>query len=489
MSDGGATGGGADADPPLETLRGFGRAVVAEGLVLRPRTREEVVAAFARARREKRSIALRGAGRSYGDASLPADGLVADLCDMNRILRFDEATGVVDAEPGATIEDLWRLGVPKGFWPPVVSGTMFPTLGGALAANIHGKNSFAVGTIGEHVEGFELVAPDGSVLWCDRESEPEIFRSAIGGFGLLGCFTRIRLKLKRIDGGRLKVTVFAEPNLRSILERFEREKPTADYLVGWLDAFGKGEAIGRGVVHRGDDAGPTIDPEASNFLRAYAQEPSPRLFGVVPRRFGRHLLAPFVNDVGMRVVNATKYAAARVEATGRPKFQTRVTFAFLLDYVPDWIAAYGKGGLVQYQSFVPTPAAERTHAALIEAAATAGLPPYLLVYKAHRRDPYVLTHAVDGYSMAMDFRVRPSTRERLFDLLRSFDDRVVGAGGRFYLAKDATLRRASFTASVPLEELRSFARLKRRLDPENLLATKLSRRLFDFEAVLEGSSS
>jgi FAD/FMN-containing dehydrogenase len=461
-------------------LTGFGGAVGATSAIRRIGSVEDLRRAFAEARSGGRQVALRGTGLSYGDASVLEGGLVFDLTEFRRVLRFDAATGEIEVEPGATVRDLWKVGLPHGYWPPVVSGTMFPTIGGALAMNIHGKNSFAVGTIGEHVREFDLLTPDGRSLTCSRTARPDVFRAAIGGAGLLGCFTRIVLQLKRVPGGRLKVGVRAPRNLREMIEVFAREHGDSDYLVGWIDGFARGDRLGAGIVHRGDYVGPDEDPEARASLALERQVLPDRLFGVVPKRWMWRLARPLVNDFGMRWVNAAKRFTGGLAARRPPHFQSHVGFAFLLDYLPDWKRSYGPGGLIQYQSFVPEAKAEEVHGGLIRAAQEAGMTPYLLVYKRHRRDPYLLTHSVDGYSLAMDFRVTDGNRDRLWALCRSFDERVAAAGGRFYFAKDATLTRASFEKSVPPEELRAFGALKRELDPEAVLATGLSRRLFAF---------
>ena len=128
-----------------EYVEGWGMAVGAHSKVLRPRSVEEIVAAFNVARRDGVPLGLRGGGNSYGDASVNDRGHVLDISRMNRILDWNPETGIVEAEPGVTIEQLWKRILPDGYWPRVVSGTMFPTLAGALAANIHGKNNFAVG--------------------------------------------------------------------------------------------------------------------------------------------------------------------------------------------------------------------------------------------------------------------------------------------------------------------------------------------------------
>jgi decaprenylphospho-beta-D-ribofuranose 2-oxidase len=145
---------------------------------------------------------LRGAGRSYGDASTGSECLVLDNARMNRILSWDPATGIIEAECGATIEDLWRLVLEDGWWPPVVSGTMYPTLGGALAMNIHGKNNFCAGTLGEHVLEMEVLTAAGEV----RRLSPAdpLFANIISSAGLLAMITKVKLQMKRVRSGDLR---------------------------------------------------------------------------------------------------------------------------------------------------------------------------------------------------------------------------------------------------------------------------------------------
>jgi FAD/FMN-containing dehydrogenase len=183
-----------------------------------------------------------------------------------------------------------------------------------------------------------------------------------------------------------------------------------------------------------------------------------------------------MTDVGIRCVNAAKYALGR-HAHGRRYTQSHAAFAFLFDYIPDWKRAYGPGGLIEYQSLVPEASAERVFSAQIALARARGIVPYIAVFKRHRRDAFLLTHAVDGYSLALHFKVTPRTRERLWGLAHEFDRLVLEAGGRFHLAKDATLDADTFQRGLGSERLARLRALKRACDPEGLLETDQYRRL------------
>ncbi|HEX7839836.1 MAG TPA: FAD-binding oxidoreductase [Kofleriaceae bacterium] len=460
----------------LHVHAGFGAALRAVSRVARPRCPDDVAALLELARREGLPVAARGSARSYGDAANLDRGLLLDTTAMDRVHDWNPVEGVITCEPGVTIEGLWRRTLQDGYWPAVVPGTMAPTLGGCLAMNIHGKNNFAVGSFGEHVLDFELITASGERLGCSRTSHPEVFHAAIGGMGLFGVVTRLRVKLKPVESGWLRIHPLVGRSLDEMFELFELHLPGSDYLVGWIDGSVGGRALGRGVIHRANYLPAAEDPIGRTSLNVERQVLPARIFGI-PRRVVWRLMRPWMNDLGMRVVNALKYFSTRLSSS-RPYLQSHVAFAFLLDYIPNWKLAYGPSGLIQHQLFVPRANARDAFREVLRLTQKRGFPSYLGVLKRHRPDPFLLTHSLDGYSLALDFRVQEATRDALWKLTAELTAIVLAAGGKFYFAKDAVLRPADVAAAYGRDRLAEFFALKRRLDPEARFATELSRRVF-----------
>ncbi len=464
------------AHAPLRVFDGFGRAVKAASRCLEPRDAGELAAMMRRASEEGVPIALRGSGRSYGDAALSDGGVVIDVRKMNRALSWDPREGLLTAESGLTIEGVWRRVLPDHYWPHVVPGTMFPTLAGSLSMNIHGKNNFRQGSFGEHVAWFELVTPAGEVLRCDRESNADLFHAAIGGFGVLGAITKVALRVKPVESGLLRVEPLVTRDLDEMFDVFGERLPVSDYLVGWVDCLAGGAALGRGQIHQANylSADETPDVEASFYTEN--QTLPTTIFGF-PKSALWRFMRPFINDLGTRLVNSAKYLASRLTHQ-KPFLQSHVAFAFLLDYVPNWRLSYGPGGLIQYQIFVPKETARETMKAVLAHCQRRGLPSYLGVFKRHRPDPFLLTHALDGYSLAMDFRVTRSNRDRLWAMTRELTDLVLDAGGKFYFAKDSVLRPGDARRAFGDDRLERFFALRDRVDPAGILGTDLARRVF-----------
>jgi decaprenylphospho-beta-D-ribofuranose 2-oxidase len=459
---------------PWRVLEGFGGSVRSASRYAEPGSVDELVELLLEARRERLTVTWRGAGRSYGDAALNQSGLVVDIRRLAGVHSWDPTTGTLDAEPGVTLEDVWRRTLPDGFWPAVVPGTMFPTLGGCLSMNVHGKNNYRAGTFGEHLLDFDLVTPSGARLRCSRCENEDVFHAAVGGLGLLGAITRVRMRLKHVETGDLHVVPVPCSSLGEMLAEFESGLTASDYSVAWIDGLSGGRSLGRGLIHRARYVAASEIPDASASLRPEHQDLPGRVLGVPAQHLWR-LMRPMMNRAGVKFVNAAKYRMARIEGR-RSYLQSHVAFAFLLDYVPDWRLAYGPAGFIQYQVFVPAAAAERTLRSVLTHCQARGLPPFLCVLKRHRPDDFVLSHAVDGWSLALDFPVGRS-RDDLWRLTGELTEQVVAAGGRFYFAKDAVLKPADVERSYGRERLDRFLAIKDRLDPDGTLTSDLWRRI------------
>ncbi len=468
----------------LARLENFGHSLGAPAFVYRPTNVEQVAELFQAARKQDARLTFRGAGRSYGDAALNAGGIVVDLQRMNRILAWDPQTGRITAEPGVTIEQLWKYVLADGWWPAVVPGTMFPTLGGCLGANIHGKNNWQVGTIGEQVLAYSVLLPGGEAM--DLTPEDDLFYAFISSMGMLGMITRVTLQMKRVHSGELAVHAWAEPSLQAMLEATDRSKDENDYVVGWIDTTRRGEGLGRGQMHTADYLPAGADPAPRRTLQVEYQVLPDTMFGLLPKSLIHKIMPLAMHNPGVWAVNSAKYLASSTLGNHKRYRQTHVAFNFLLDYVPDWERGYGQGGLLQYQCFVPKDTAGGAFKDVLQLSRSVGLPAYLGVLKRHRPDRFLLSHAVDGFSLALDYRVTARNKSRLEMLISELDSLVLDAGGRFYFAKDSTLSAARVRDFLGEPVVDRFRQLKAKLDPQGLLESDLYRRCFSENGETDG---
>jgi len=421
---------GGDVIPPPERVEGFGLYNFSISPVYRPGTVEDLHAVLAACRARGERPVFRGAGRSYGDPATNPSGPVVELTGLNGIRSFDEAGGVIRAGAGLTFGALWKLSIPRGFWPPVVTGTMNVTLGGAVAMNVHGKNGWRRGTFGDHVEALSVLRRDGRVEEIAKGAPA--LEAVVGNWRSEEPVVEVALRLKRVASGWLDVEAFATPDLASTLAALDGAKESWEYLVGWMDCWARGSGLGRSVVHLANEhAAPAGGPRGFSVEEQVADVrtgplPAPLLL------LGLKLTA---RGPQMRLVNAAKYVAGRL--AGRTRYrQSLVAYSFLLDYLPGWNEAYRPHGFIQYQLFLPKETAEGGFARAIELQHEAGVVSSLAVVKRHRADGSSRAYALDGYSLALDFPITRGNADRLVGLCRALDRLVAGSGGRLYKAKD-----------------------------------------------------
>lgn len=459
----------------MRCLENYGHSQCALSYYFQPKAVDEIADVFKLARTNGLTVSLRGAGRSYNDAALNGGGIVINLQSMNNILAWDPQTGIIQCQPGVTLQQLWQKVLPDGWWPAVVSGTMNTTLGGCLGMNIHGKNNYKAGTIGDHVLEFTALLPSGAELVCSPGKNGDLFRAMIGGLGMLGVFTSITLQMKHMYSGLLQVQARNVPNLSAQLDDLESHKDEADYIVGWMDCIARGHGLGRGQIHHANYLAEGKDPDPSRSMNVAFQTLPDKFFGLVPKSLLHYFMAPFMTNPGTRLVNTAKYIVGR----NKIYLQPHAAFHFLLDYVPNWELSYGRGGLIQYQSFLPKDTALEAWSELLSLSHKRNLPSYLGVTKRHRKDDFLLSHSVDGFSLAMDFKVTRSNCKNLKEMLQDFDRIILQAGGRFYFAKNSETQPETALKFLSMETIQKFKKLKKRCDPDGLLASDLYRRVFE----------
>lgn len=437
---------------------------------------EDIYEVFQLAKKTGLTVTARGTGISYNDVSLNSGRIILDMSGMDKILEWDPATGLVRCESGVTLRQLWQKVEPDGWWPPVVSGTMKTTLGGCLSTNIHGKNNYQMGPIGEHVVEFTVMMPTGALVTCSLKKNADLFHAIISGLGMLGVFTSVTMKMKRIHSGLIAVDARPVHNLHEQLDDLLENAPAYDYIVGWLDTFPGGKSLGRGQIHAARNLKEGEDRDAQETMKLSYQHLPDRLFGLMPKSLLHYFMSPFVNNIGWRMVNIAKYVSALRKHSFR---QSHAEFHFLLDYVPNWERSVGRGGLIQYQSFLPKETAEDAWREMLELSQKNGLPSYLGVTKRHRPDKFLLTHALDGFSLALDFKVTDKNRAKLSKQLKEFDRIVIESDGRFYFAKNSETSAETTRAFLGAETITKFKKFKKRCDPNGLLESDLYRRIFN----------
>ncbi len=437
-----------------QRLSGWGRFPTSVNNVLRPER-------FAQLVPPSDSVIARGQGRSYGDAALNSEGDVILSERINRFISFDEATGLLRAEAGATLADVLAVFVPRGWFLPVTPGTKYCSLGGCLAADVHGKNHHHNGTLSAHVREIELVLADGSRERCSPDSNTSLFWATMGGMGLTGIITEIAFQLIPITSARIAVQHCKARNLETALDLLADIDHDDQYTVAWIDCLSSGEHLGRSVLITGHHATPD----------ELGSVHGDRLLIRQRRQLGLPVDFPawVLNFHTVRAFNHVYYA----RQGSRSQFVTDYdSFFYPLDAISNWNRMYGKPGFVQYQFVLPTDGAKEGMRVALELLAASKKPSFLAVLKRFGSEGSgYLSFPMNGYTLALDI---PLSRE-LPQLLDRLDEIVLHCGGRVYLAKDARLKRGVFETMYP--RFADWMRVRDRVDPNKRFSSDLSRRL------------
>jgi decaprenylphospho-beta-D-ribofuranose 2-oxidase len=440
-------------------LSGWGRYPRFETMVFEPLSRSEAQYL----QHDLSGFVPRGNGRAYGDAAI---GRQSCLCmrGLDRFCSFDEASGRVTIESGVLLADIITAFLPRGFFPPVVPGTRLATVGGAIAADVHGKNHHIAGSFGEHLESFVLALPGGEAVNCSRQDHPNLFEATIGGMGLTGTILQATFRLMRVETGWIKQNTIVAPNLAASLKILS-QYDEAPYSAAWVDCLANGEVLGRSLIYLGDHASRTDLEELAPHAAPLPPQRSSRL--AVPMDLPHFTL----NRWSVAAFNEV-YFRKGAAAAGKTFLNAIDPFFFPLDGIVDWNKIYGRRGFLQHQSVVPSAHAYDTYGEILARVARRGSASFLAVLKKFGPSSRgLMSFPAPGFTLALDIPLENG----IFNFLDEIDTLVASAGGRIYLAKDACQSRATFEAGYP--NLRSFREIRRQIGAQDRIMSRLSDRL------------
>lgn len=409
-------------------LSGWGRYPILETQCEAPRNEERLRQIV----KSGDELVARGNGRAYGDSAVGQTRTV-QMRHFNRMLAFEPQIGQLVAEAGVLLDDVIETFLPRGWFPFVTPGTKFVTLGGMVAADVHGKNHHRDGSFSGFVEWLDVMGSDGAVRRCSRNENSELFEWTLGGMGLTGVIMRLAFRLRPVETGWIRQTTIAAPDLDAVIAALGGSQ-NASYSVAWIDCLAQGSRLGRALVFLGEHA------LLAELPPAYRDRP----FEVANSQrfsFPFNLPTGALNGFSIRAFNAVYYW------NGRRKIGQQLvdwdSFFYPLDTILGWNRIYGRNGFTQFQCVIPLDRSTEGLRALLEVVSKAGSGSFLAVLKRFGAQDSRFSFPMEGYTLAMDFPIN----RRTLDLMSELERTAIQHGGRFYLAKDSYLSPHTLRAS------------------------------------------
>lgn len=435
-------------------VHGWGRFPEASAEVLEP-VDAEALSKIVTAKKKAGAMIARGAGRSYGDSSL-SDVLISSRF-LDSFLGLDEESATIRCGAGISLDSVLKVCIPRGWFLPVLPGSKFVSVGGAIAADIHGKNHHLDGSFCDHVVELTLLLASGEVLNCSPQLNAELFHATCGGMGLTGFILDATLSCEQITSVAIKQKLLVAKNLSDCFELLEANS-NSKYSVAWLDCLATGDSLGRSVLYLGEHA----DRADKKTELKHKSRIGPRVPFDTP--------GFLINKFSMGIFNSSYFnLKKRSRAASIINYDA---YFFPLDNIGNWNRLYGSRGFLQYQFVLPSVSALEGISQVLQKVSGAGKGSFLSVLKKFgEENENLLSFPREGVTLTLDFKREKS----LFPLLDKLDEIVLSHGGRIYLAKDARMSESVFKASYPKWE--NFLKIKTKHDPTGIFSSLQSARI------------
>lgn len=409
---------------------------------------------------KKGNVIARGNGRSYGDSAISLENTI-HMKNFNKIISFDSKTGQLIAESGVLLKDILKISIPKGWFPFVTPGSKFVTIGGMIAADVHGKNHHKEGSFSNYVDWIEIIDNQGTKRRCSSTENPDLFTWTNGGMGLTGIILCAAIRLRPITTGWIKQKTLIAKNIDEAIDIFENSLDST-YSVGWIDCLQKGKNIGRSVIMLGEHANKNDMPEKK--LGSIFE---------IPIKKKRTMLVNFpnwfLNKWSNKLFNNLYYWYNKRQP--RDKLIDWDSFFYPLDSILGWNKIYGRKGFAQFQCVIPQNESRKGLRALLEKIESENLGSFLAVIKRFGEQESKFSFPMKGYTLALDFPIN----DKALKLMNDLDIITLKYNGRFYLAKDSRMSKETFYKSDKRSEI--FRLFRKKQNTDNIFNSAQSTRL------------
>jgi len=397
-----------------------------------------------------KNFLVQGNLRSYGDNALSGN-LIISTQNLNKIIKFDEKKGIIEAESGVLLNDLLKIITLKGWFIPVSPGTKYVSLGGMIANNVHGKNTYK-NQIKYYVKKIKLISSNKEII-CSKNQNQKLFDLTMGGFGLTGAILSVTFKLKKIHSENIEQKIIEFKNFKEFY-KISKINKNFEYSVCWIHNLDK-DSI-KGIYYLGNHS------KKKSFIR-------PEI--LKQKKIGILLL------IILKIVNSNYYFPKVMKFIYRNYikiFYKRTChyndFFYPQDNIPRYNTIYGKQGFMVSQFLIPEKKFEKILSEISKYFNEKKIFYDFVILKKFKESGKYLNFSGSGYSISFTFVI-----DNKYHMLKNFLNNIFSKYNlKVDLAKDSILTKKNV---YNFKEFKSFKKNLLNLNKKKKISSLFSKRL------------
>ena len=397
-----------------------------------------------------KNFLVQGNLRSYGDNALSGN-LIISTQNLNKIIKLDEKKGIIEAESGVLLNDLLKIITLKGWFIPVSPGTKYVSLGGMIANNVHGKNTYK-NQIKYYVKKIKLISSNKEII-CSKNQNQKLFDLTMGGFGLTGAILSVTFKLKKIHSENIEQKIIEFKNFKEFY-KISKINKNFEYSVCWIHNLDK-DSI-KGIYYLGNHS------KKKSFIR-------PEI--LKQKKIGILLL------IILKIVNSNYYFPKVMKFIYRNYikiFYKRTChyndFFYPQDNIPRYNTIYGKQGFMVSQFLIPEKKFEKILSEISKYFNEKKIFYDFVILKKFKESGKYLNFSGSGYSISFTFVI-----DNKYHMLKNFLNNIFSKYNlKVDLAKDSILTKKNV---YNFKEFKSFKKNLLNLNKKKKISSLFSKRL------------
>jgi decaprenylphospho-beta-D-ribofuranose 2-oxidase len=426
-----------------------------------PKNKKDIFQTIDYAKKNKIKILPIGSGLSWYDTIFNSDNIIIDLINYKKKFIFDKNKGELLISSQFKIKDIMPKLNKYGWSLYSIPGGSDVTIGGCIGNDVHGKDSFKYGNFSQNIIEFELVLTNKTIIKCSRFRNSEVFKATVGGLGLIGIITSVKLNLKKISN-IYKTNHYICYDYKELIKNLYLNNNDYEYINGWVDIHAKNKKLGQGVIFKSKKVKEDIliKPKNINTLR---------IFGLLQK----FVFIFFVKNNLINIMNFFIFRLFKYKQSNYNDYES-VTFP-LSSYGVDIKEAISPNSFFEIQVIIKKKELPFALKEFILKCQRLDLSGFVIGIKMHKESKNYLSFSDDGVSINVNQIFNEKNFNKNYKKLSQLHDFVIKKNHKIYIAKDFCLNNKDLRNNY--KNFKKFLKVKKKIDKNFLFSSDFYKRI------------